>query len=169
MKKRMALFFLLSLTFSVTAHAEDFQVSDLTFSQSENWKAVEVKSPMRKAQFSVGEDGEVVFFHFGPGGAGGKQANIDRWFRQFKEGVDAIHAKTEEAKAGEIPVIFVSANGTFLAGPPGQPKTEKPGYALLGAIIEAKAGSIFVKFTGKKETVDAAAKDFKAMVTGAKD
>lgn len=165
---RFALLPLIALIFSATVQAEDFKVSDLTFSKPEAWKAVQPKSMMRKAQLAVGEDGEVVFFHFGAGGAGGKQANIDRWLGQFKEGKDAINAKTEEAKAGEIPVTIVSANGTYLAGMPGRPKVEKADHALLGAIIEAKAGFIFVKFTGPKATVDAAAKDFKAMVTGAK-
>lgn len=161
-----ALFVLLFL--GVVARGEEVKVSDLTFAKPEGWKTVKVSSPMRKAQFGVGEEGEVVFFHFGPGGAGGKDANVARWFRGFKEGKDEINAKTEEAKAGEIVVTFVSASGTYLSGMPGQKKEEKPGYALLGAIVEAEAGAIFVKFTGKKETVDGAAKAFKAMVTGAK-
>ena len=169
MHRRIALLSLAALALVTTARAEDFKVSDLTFTKPEAWKAVPVQSAMRKAQFSVGEEGEVVFFHFGPGGAGGKKANIDRWFGQFKEGPEAINAKTEELKAGEIPVTVVSANGTFLAGRPGKAKTGMPGYALLGAIIEAKAGAIFVKFTGKKETVEGAPADFKAMVTGAKE
>ncbi|MEM1085868.1 MAG: hypothetical protein AAGI48_17295 [Verrucomicrobiota bacterium] len=169
MTLRTSFLSLVALVFVSSAGAEDFKVSDLNFSKPETWKSVEVQSAMRKAQLSVGEEGEVVFFHFGPGAAGGKKANIDRWFGQFKEGPDAINAKTEELKAGDIPVTLVSANGTFLAGRPGGPKTGMPDYALLGAIIEAKGGSIFVKFTGKKATVDAAAKDFKAMVTGAKE
>lgn len=168
MKTRIALITLISLAFVAIAGAEDFKVSDLTFSKPEAWKTVEPSSPMRKAQLSVGEDGEVVFFYFGAGGAGGKQANIERWLGQFKEGRDAIKAKTEQLKAGDIPVTLVSANGTYLAGMPGRPKTEMPDHALLGAIIEAKAGMIFVKFTGKKATVDAAAEAFKAMVTEAK-
>lgn len=168
MPLRLALFSLTALVFSAITQAEDFKVSDLTFSKPEAWKGVQPKSMMRKAQFVVGEDGEVVFFHFGAGGAGGKQANIERWLGQFKEGKEAINAKTEQARAGEIPVTIVSANGTYLAGMPGRPKMEKADHALLGAIIEAKDGYIFVKFTGKKATVDAAAKNFKAMVTGAK-
>lgn len=150
------------------APAADFKVSDMTFTQPEAWKVVAVKSAMRKAQFQVGNEGEVVFYHFGPGGAGGKDANIKRWFRQFKEGEEAIGAKTEASKAGDIAVTFVSASGTFLSGMPGKAKVEKPGYALLGAIIEAKAGAIFVKFTGPQATVEGATEAFKAMVTGAK-
>ena len=128
-------------------------------------------SAMRKAQFSVGVDaaeGEIVFFYFGQGGAGGVQANVDRWYAQFQEDKDKINAKTEQAKAGEIPVTFVSAEGTFLSGPPRGTPVPKPGYALLGAIVEAKAGAIFVKFTGPKATVTAHTEAFKTMITGAK-
>lgn len=150
------------------APAADVKVSDMSFTAPEGWKAVETKSAMRKAQFAVGKDGEVVFYHFGAGGAGGKDANIKRWFRQFKEDEKAIAAKTEEAKAGDIAVTFVSANGTYLSGMPGQAKVEKPGHALLGAIIEARAGAIFVKFTGPKATVDGATAAFKTMVAGAR-
>jgi hypothetical protein len=160
---------LIALFLAPASFAEDFKVSDLTFAKPEAWKAVEVKSAMRKAQFKVGDEGEVVFYHFGPGGAGGKKANIDRWFGQFKEERDAINPSTEDLKAGNLPVTLVSANGTFLSGMPGQAKVEKPGYALLGAIVEAKEGAIFVKFTGKKETVAAAKKDFRKMVLEAKE
>lgn len=168
MNIRIVLLTLSSLALTTIARAEDFKVSDLTFSRPEVWKLVRPKSAMRKAQLTVGADGEVVFFHFGAGGAGGKKANIDRWLGQFKEGKDQINAKTEEVMAGKVPVTIVSANGTYLAGMPGRPKIEKADHALLGAIIEAKAGFIFVKFTGGKATVDAATESFKAMVTGAK-
>lgn len=168
MKNALTILALAALIVPSLANAGEFTVSDLTFTKPEAWEAVEVKSPMRKAQLKVGEDGEVVFFHFGPGGAGGTDANIKRWFRQFKEGEDAIGAKTEKAKAGEIPVTFVSAGGTFLSGMPGQPKVEKPGYALLGAIVEAEAGAIFIKFIGPAGTVAGATEAFKSMVTGAK-
>ena len=168
MNVRIVLPTLFSLVLATIARAEDFKVSDLTFSKPKGWKLVQPKSAMRKAQLTVGANGEVVFFHFGAGGAGGKKANIDRWLGQFEEGKDQINAKTEETKAGEVPVTIVSANGTYLAGMPGRPKVKKADHALLGAIIEAEAGFIFVKFTGGKATVDAATESFKAMVTGAK-
>lgn len=153
------------------APADPVGVAGLTFTPPEGFEAVEVRSPMRKAQFNVGDgeaQGEIVFFYFGPGGAGGVDSNVKRWFGQFKEGPDAIGAKTEKTKAGETPVTLVSAKGTFLSGPPRGPAVEKPGYALLGAIVEAKQGAIFVKFTGPAETVEANREAFRKMITSAK-
>ncbi|MBL9127185.1 MAG: hypothetical protein JNL97_06045 [Verrucomicrobiales bacterium] len=51
---------------------------------------------------------------------------------------------------------------------PGGPQTPKPGFALLGAIVEDPAGSVFVRFTGPKALVDAGTAEFKKMVASAK-
>jgi hypothetical protein len=71
------------------ARADDpatFEVGDLTFTRPAEWKWVPVNSPMRKAQLQLpGADGpaDLTFFHFGPGGAGGVEANAQRWLKQF--------------------------------------------------------------------------------------
>jgi hypothetical protein len=155
----------------LAALAEPVEISGIKFTAPEAFKAGKPDSPMRKAQFSVGEGeqaGEIVFFYFGAGGAGGVEANVTRWLGQFKEGKDNVNAKTEKAKAGETPVTFVSADGTFLSGPPSGPAVEKPDYALLGAIVEAKEGAVFAKFTGPKATVEANSEAFRKMITEAK-
>jgi len=165
-----SLFAMLMLLPVLPLAAEEFKVSALTFDAPKEWKSVEADSPMRKAQFSIpgkAGAGELVFFYFGQGGAGGVEANVQRWFGQFKEPSDKVEAETEKAKAGEHPVTFVSAKGTFLAGPPRGPKTEKPDYRLLGAIIEHPDGAVFAKLTGPVDTVDAATAAFKTMITGA--
>jgi hypothetical protein len=153
--------------------SKDFKVSELRFSKPDSWKAVQPRSSMRKAQLSVpakngGDAGEVVFFHFGPGNAGGTKANIDRWFRQFQEPTAKLKTRTEKSQVGDISVSFVHAEGTYMSGPPVGKKIAKADYSLLGAIIEAKKGYIFVKFTGPKTVVEAAEGDFKTMVTSAK-
>ena len=153
------------------ARAGDFKVAGMTFAGPREFISVKPKSFMRKAQLRVGADaaeGEIVFFYFGPRGGGGVQANVDRWFGQFTEPKAEIKARTEKAKAGKIPVTFVSAEGTYKAGPPRGPVVEKPGQALLGAIIEGREGAVFAKFTGPKATVSAHTAAFKTMITGAK-
>lgn len=149
-----------------------FPVSSLSFARPASWDWVPSQSPMRKAVLKVpntsGEAGEVIFFHFGPGNGGGTQANVERWFRQFREPKDQIKARTEEAKSGSAKVTYVLAEGTYLSGMPGGPQTPKPGFALLGAILEDPAGHIFIRFTGPKTVVDAGAADFRKMVESAK-
>jgi hypothetical protein len=50
---------------------------------------------------------------------------------------------------------------------PGGPTTPLNDYALLGAIMEAKEGSVFVKFTGPQGVVQAAREKFVEFVTDA--
>lgn len=165
--------FLTGIALAVAAEAPTiFNVSQFTFERPEKWESVPTRSEMRKAQLKVpntsGDAGEVVFFHFGAGSGGDTQSNVNRWFRQFQGTPETIKARTEEAKAGDNKVTYVSAEGTYLSGMPGGPQTPKPGYALLGAIIEDPAGSVFVRFTGPKALVDGSASDFKKMIGGAK-
>ncbi|PYJ59975.1 MAG: hypothetical protein DME24_11220 [Verrucomicrobia bacterium] len=149
-----------------------FKVSEFTFTRPASWEWVESASPMRKAELKVLDattkaKAEVVFYHFGAGSAGGTQANVERWFRQFEEPPDRIKAKSEDVTIGKHKVTYVSAEGTYKSGMPGGPQTPMPNYALMGAIIESGEGSVFVKMTGPKELTRSAAADFKKMVEGA--
>lgn len=157
-----------SLGAARAADPESFKVSDLTFKRPAKMQWIEPTSSMRAAQLSVKGEGkaeaEIVFFYFGPGNGGGTQANVDRWFGQFAEPKDKLAPKTEEKTLGGIKVTYVQAEGTFQSGAPFGPKTPMPGYGLMGAIIEAKNGSVFVKMTGPKDLVNSVTADFKAMV-----
>ena len=170
----VAVLFLFAFLHSIRAAdaPATFKVSEFTFTRPANWEWVESASAMRKAELKVVDEktkakAEVVFYHFGQGGAGGTQANVDRWFGQFVEPRDKINAKTEESTVGKHKVTYVSAEGTYKSGMPGGPQTPMPNYELLGGVIEASEGSVFVKMTGPKELTKAAAGDFKKMIEGA--
>jgi len=140
-----------------------FKINELTFERPIEWSWEQPSSSMRKAQLAApGKDGaaNVVFFYFGPGGAGGVQANVDRWIGQFQN-LDG--KKIDSKKIGGTPVTFVEASGTFMSGPPFGQKVPKAGYSLRGAIIGAKSGAIFIKMTGPKKTVEKATPDFMKM------
>jgi len=164
---------LLPMTLTRAADAPStFPVGEFTFTRPAAWESVAPSSPMRKAELNVvdvksGAKAEVVFFHFGAGPAGGKQANIDRWFGQFAEARDQISPKVEDITIGKHAVAFVEAQGTFKSGMPGGPQTPMPGYALLGAIIESTQGNVFVKMTGPQALVKSASTDFRKMIEGA--
>jgi hypothetical protein len=167
---RTILFPLLSLFFTGMLHAEKIEIAGYSFSSPEKWVSSTPTSKMRKAQFSVpgenGKNAEVAFFHFGNGGAGGVKANVDRWMKQFEEAKDRTIKSTV---IGEVPVTYAQAHGTFLSGSAFGPKTPKPNYALLAAIISGKNGSIFIKMTGPKETVEAQVSNMKKMVLNSLD
>lgn len=171
---RPALLCLSALWLVSTVHAagpETFKVSEFTFKRPAAWESVGLpEGSMRKAQLKVTakdakEPGEVVFFFFGPQ-SGGTKANVDRWFSQFEEGRDKINAKTEEKTVGKVKVTYVSAEGTYKSGTPGTPPTLKPGFALLGAIVEGEEGSVFVRLTGPAALAKSARADFEKMIEG---
>jgi len=163
----------LTLTLGHAADPIAFTVSDTAFEAPADWKKATSTSPMRKAQFAVVREGiqdkgEVVFYHFGPGAVGGTQANVQRWLGQFKETGDQLGAKTEKSEVDSVTLTFVKAYGTYMSGAPLGPKTPKADYALLGAIIEAPRGHIFIKFTGPRDLVDDADKAFRKMAQSAR-
>jgi len=152
--------------------AKSFKVSEFTFTAPEKWEWVETASTMRKAQLKVTDadkkqNAEVIFFHFGPGNGGGTQANVDRWLGQFKEPKDKIGSKVEDATVKGRKVTYVQAQGTYLSGMPGGPKTEQPDSMLLGAIIESDEGNVFIRMTGPIALVKSSRGDFTQMVEGA--
>lgn len=141
----------------------------VTWADPPEWKRSEKVNPMRKATYLVPraggdkEDGELGVFYFGPGQGGAVEANVDRWIKQFPD------AKVEDVKRADrsvnglvahtVEIDSASFNASSMGMP--QPKAQpKPGYGLLGAIVETPAGPYFFKLTGPKATVAGAKKPF---------
>lgn len=149
-----------------------FKVSEFTFTRPVQWEWVETTLPMRQAQLKVTdpktkESAEVVFFYFGPGSGGGTKANVDRWLGQFQEPKEKINSKVEEVTVANKQVTYVQAEGTYMSGMPGGPKTAQPNSMLLGAIIESDQGNVFVRMTGPKTLVKNSNAEFKKLVESA--
>ena len=154
---------------AVGVQAEKFTAGGISFEEPTGWQTQKPSSSMRKAQFAIkGKDGksaEVVFFHFGPGEAGGVTANVKRWLGQFREPADQLNAQTVVETINETKVTYVTAVGTFMKGPPfGGNKVPVPNSGLMGAIINGKQGAVFIKATGPKTIIKSAEKEMKAMV-----
>jgi len=137
------------------------------------WKSKGTSS-MRAATYTVQaapgdpEPGECAVFYFGAGQGGGVEANIDRWVGQFEQpdGKPSRQAaKTGKETVQGLAVSTIDLSGTYLAGGPmATVKIRKPGFRLLGAIVEAPQGNVFFKLTGPAKTIAAAQKDFRAMI-----
>ena len=65
---------------------------------------------------------------------------------------------------GKRRVTYAEAQGTYLSGMPGGPKTAMPNHALLGAIIESDQGNVFVRMTGPIDLVKNSMAEFKKMI-----
>jgi len=124
------------------------------------WKA-QAQRPMRAATYVIPpaagdkDAGECAVFYFGPGQGGGVQANLDRWQGQFPEKSTA--PKTGKQTVAGLPVTTIDVKGTYAWSPsPMSPeKINKPGYRMLGAIVEAPQGAVFFKFTAQEKTLAA--------------
>ena len=170
--KRLSLL-ALALCATATLLAEDpakFTVGAFDFQRPATWAWVPVSSPMRKAQLKVpgakpDSAADITFFHFGAGGGGGAQANIQRWLGQFQSAEGASKVEPQEISGAKV--TLVSTEGTFSSGMPGGPATPLAGQALLGAIIEHAEGDVFVKMTGPAALVKESRKPFLDFLTTA--
>lgn len=151
------------------------KVAELVLAVPEEWETGQVTSQMRLAQYTVpgpGGDAELVVFRF-PGGAGGVQANIDRWKGQFKppEGktIDDV-TKTSSFEAGKLKITLVDVTGHYAAPErPGSPTmVDEPDYRMLSAIIEGSGDAFFLKALGPGKTLDVWSKAFEDMLKAAK-
>jgi hypothetical protein len=113
-----------------------------------SWKLAAPRQ-MRVATYEVpaapgSEPGECGVFYFGKGQGGSIEDNFDRWIKQFE---GAAPAKKAEKTVHELRVHTIDVSGTYLAsgGPMMQSQGKKPGYRLLGAIVEAPRGLVFFK------------------------
>ncbi len=176
MKSNLILFVtsvLLAMAPVLRAEEETITVSEFTFSYGKPWIRQQAASSMRAGQFLYDHadenltDVEVVIFFFGAGGGGGVQANIERWLSQF-EGTP--ESKMEERELGGKKIVFLTAKGTYLetapgAGPfSGAPKTAKPDYTMLAAILPSEQGDVFIKATGPTKSIDAMKEAFDKLI-----
>lgn len=158
-------FFLLA---SALACAEP--AGGLTWTAPAGWKEQPAR-PMRAATYAVpkaagdAEGGECAVFYFGAGQGGAVQANIERWYGQFES--TSKPPAPRAGKAGKYKVTYVEHAGTYKSGGPmmAAPAAKKPGFRLLGAIVEGPQGSVFFKLTGPARTVAAASAAFEKMIS----
>ena len=165
--------FLLGLfcAISILAADDTFKAGSFTFHKASSFKAKPTPpGGMRAAQLEFTADGktaEAIFYYFGQGQGGGAQANVDRWLASFQEPKEKVNSKVEKKKIGAGEVTYVEAEGTYMSGMPGAPKTPQPGTKLLGAILESPSGNVFVRMTGPISTVKAADADFRKIIESA--
>lgn len=146
----------------------------LRWSAPTTWTAEPGSRPMRAATYAVPaaagdqEPGECVAYYFGQGQGGSVEANVTRWAGQFQD-ASGHPMKTPDVKHKTVhglPVTTMDLSGTYagMGGPMAKSKTTKPGYRLLGAIVEGPQGSVFFKFTAPAKTVAANQKAFDLMI-----
>lgn len=130
----------------------------VTWSEPTGWKKA-APSAMRASSYEIPpaagdpEPGDLGVFYFGPDKGGALDKNVQRWIDSF-EGIKPEQVIRSERKANGLSqrVVEIPA-GTYKSGMPGGPTTPKPGFALIGVIVESPVGSHFFKLVGPKATV----------------
>ena len=141
------------------------------------WTA-DAARPMRVATYKIPaaagdpEAGECGIYFFGPGQGGTVQANLDRWIGQFEtpDGKPAAAGKPQKQTVNGLQVSTIDVSGTYTGagGPMAASKSSKPGFRLLGAVVEGSQAPIFFKLAGPKKTMAAAEAEFQALVKSIK-
>lgn len=145
----------------------------LAFDLPEGWEEQPPESSMRLAQARIpGEagDGELAVFHFGPGGGGGAEANVQRWLNQV-EPDPGTEPERETFETQGLTVHTVAARGTVTPSPMsmrGGSQAPQPGQMLLGAVVEGAGGPWFFKATGPAGTLEPQREAFFEMIRNAR-
>jgi hypothetical protein len=158
------------------AKTKTVKAKDLTLTVPEGWKQKPQGSSMRVAEFEVPpagdnkEPGEFVVFYFGEAGAGGVQANIQRWIGQFEEEGRKVKIVSGESAAGKYTLVELTGAYNKPIGPPIARKSKRmAGWRVLNVFIETEAGPYFLKLDGPQKTIAAVENDFRASFGGKKD
>src|SRR5262249_46312978 len=132
-----------------------------------DWKN-EGSRPMRAATYTVGPEAECVVFFCGGGQGGSIEANRERWKGQFRGPAGKpAEAKIAKRTINGLNVTTIDSSGEYtgMGGPMAAEKSAKPGFRLLGAIVEGPGGNLFVKFTGPAKAVSAHQQKYEQMLS----
>ena len=114
------------------------------------------KRSMRKANYLIpgrngGEPAELIVTHFPEAPGNTPEANISRWTSQFRS-VDGGPAKAETTRmtVGTMPVTLLEIHGEYMGMGGAWHKADQ---RMLVSMIQAPAGSVFIKLLGPDDTV----------------
>ena len=153
--------------------ARDEKVGVLTMKVPVGWKRGRPSSRMRKAQFSVpkakgdDDDGELVVYYFGRNQGGGVLANVQRWIGQFDSKDRTVKVLQGKVESGEYTIVDATGTYNKPIGPPIQGrKKPTPGSRMLAVILPTSEGHYFLKLTGPRKTISAAAEPYRRSFGG---
>ena len=153
------------------ALAETIDGRGLLLEIPDGWRTETPSSSMRLAQIAVpgsGGDGQLTMFHFGVGGGGGVEPNIERWVSQMVLEPGTTPSR-ETFDVGPLKVHFVEANGTAKASRVGSfPSADQPGWQLFGAVVEGVGGPWYVRIVGPANSLAEQREAFLGMLQGAR-
>ena len=155
------------------AHLLAESAAGVTWIAPAGWKS-EGARPMRAATYTIAAapsdatPSECGVYFLGAGQGGSVEANLERWAGQFTaSGGGPAKPQIVKRQIHGLPATTIDVSGAYsgLGGPMAAASHAVPGYRLLGAIVQAPGGNIFVKFTGPAATIAANQAKFEQLLT----
>jgi len=114
-----------------------------------------------------------VFAQRREGGAGGVEANLERWLGQIsqpdgKPSKDIAKIERTKIANQEATIVSVAGRLTTQQMPGGPAPVDMADAMLLAAIVNSPTGPYYFKATGSKKTVEANNARFRAMLASMK-
>ena len=169
---RSRILLLLALAAPVLA-SDRTEVAGLRFTVPSGWKRVEPTSPVRAAQFRIPragrrqEDGELIVVRFADPKGGEASDFVGRWYGQFTQpdgrpSREAASVTKRDVNGLGVEVIDLAGTYRPALGP--MDHESKPGWRLLGAVVQGQGGPWYLRAVGPAKTIEGARKDFDALV-----
>ena len=160
------------LTSSATSNPSLIELPSITLPKPSAWTWVKPSMQFRTLQYQVCNPGpgkvapcaDLIVSVFKLGDGGSVDANIGRWKSQFQnaDGAPAEPIRSQRVVAG-APVTRVDLKGAWKGMGMGEAQNNSE---QLAAAIELPQETIYIRMVGPESTVEAARKDFEAMVDG---
>ena len=101
---------------------------------------------------------------FGPDKGGSVDDNVERWAKQMGAAPAFVERTSRTVRGMKVTRIEVAGTYTPMAMPSIPPCPPRPGYRLVGDIVEAPSGLWFFKLTAPDATAKAAGKDLDKLI-----
>ena len=160
------------LTSSATSNPSLIELPSITLPKPVAWTWVKPSMQFRTLQYQVCNSGpgkvapcaDLIVSVFKLGDGGSVDANIGRWKNQFQnaDGSPAEPTRSQRVVAGAS-VTRVDLKGAWKGMGMGEAQNNSE---QLAAAIELPQETIYIRMVGPESTVEAARKDFEAMVDG---
>ena len=160
------------LTSSATSNSSLIELPSITLPKPAAWTWVKPSMQFRTLQYQVCNPGpgkvapcaDLIVSVFKLGDGGSVDANIGRWKNQFQnaDGSPAEPTRSQRVVAGAS-VTRVDLKGAWKGMGMGEAQNNSE---QLAAAIELPQETIYIRMVGPESTVEAARKDFEAMVDG---
>lgn len=158
------------------AKTKKVKTGEISLNVPEEWKQKETAPGPRVAEFQVppsGDDkdaGELAVFYFGSQGAGGVDANIQRWVGQLDEEGRKVKIVSGEASLGKYTLVDLTGTYNKSIGPPIAKKSKKlSGWRVINVFVETESGPYFLKLDGPEKTIGKIEHNFRTSFGAKKD